>query len=209
MAAPARADEFRAGPAALHRVIARDVGRGAPGLTAVERDGDVQVPDAVVIGVLRISRCRAPDEGERRAATIAGDDRRELGERDRGAGGDIDRRDPVSSVVVRRRHDWPTATRRRVVGATAAVRRDVGEPVVGLVAVIDAGNPQHAPSLSVVVAHRYSPSAVAVLQWQVGPTCRHGSRARDAPLLISKSSLALRTTCASSGAYRCPETRSA
>jgi len=134
----------------------------------------------------------------RRRRTPRGHDRRrrssELGERDRGAGGDVDRRDPVSSVVVRRRHDWPTATRRRVVGATAAVRRDVGEPVVGLVAVIDAGNPQHAPSLSVVVAHRYSPSAVAVLHWQVGPTCRHGSRARDAPLLISKSSLALRTT---------------
>jgi len=117
MAPPARADEFRAGPAALHRVIARDVGRGAPGLTAVERDGDVQVPDAVVIGVLRISRCRAPDEGERRAATIAGDDRRELGERS----GCRRRRRPARPSVVRGRQ---TSTRLADRDSTPRSRRD-------------------------------------------------------------------------------------
>src|SRR5207237_7889027 len=94
-----------AGPdaAQLHRIARRRVDRG-PGVSAVIRRRDVEVPGAAESGLRRVSRGGGADESDRSAARVAGgcDDEVRVLDAERRA--DVEGRAPGLRAVVRDRH---------------------------------------------------------------------------------------------------------
>src|SRR3954464_630246 len=86
--------------AALNRIVRRCI-RGRPGLPAVIRERDVEMPGADEVGCLRVPLCRCSEECERRTAVVAGDDLCELGVLNAKRRSRIRRLGPVSSAIAR------------------------------------------------------------------------------------------------------------